>query len=198
MICSKCGSQNDAGDAYCYNCGSSLAVHDYGTYNAQSEQPSGATDPNGYPIDGQQNAGAEPDLSVTSRSALAIRDAKRADISNMRPITRAAYALEDKDGGTFARVVVSLLFFGLCIGMVACLIAIFETFSKITQAATAQAISGSLSELYQSANGQNAQTLLWLVIIFIVLVIAFVVVGKLVLRMKKVRRKRRKDSLDEF
>ena len=173
MICSKCGVPNDNSASYCAECGASLSVYDFGSNGKSS------------------------DLTDSSKAVLAIKEAKRLDVSNMRPITRVAYNIESGGRNSVASLFVTLLFGASCVGIIACIIAIFETFSLLSQAATSAGVSGSLSELYKQ-DTTNTSTLLWLTIILIVLILTFVVTGKLVLRMKKLRRKLGKSALDNF
>ena len=173
MICRKCGVPNDNSASYCAECGAALSVYDFGS-------------------DGKSS-----DLTDSSKAVLAIKEAKRLDVSNMRPITRAAYNIETGGRNSLASLGVSLLFVASCAGIIACLIAIFDTFSLLSQTITSAGIEGSLSELYKQ-DTSNTSNLIWLTVILIVLILTFVVTGKLVIRMKKLRRKLGKNALDNF
>lgn len=173
MICSKCGVPNDNSASYCAKCGAPLSVYDFGTNGKSS------------------------DLTDSSKAVLAIKEAKRLDVSNMRPITRVAYNIETGGRNSLAGVAVTLLFGASCAGIIACIIAIFETFSLISQAVTSAGIEGSLSELYKQ-DTSSTSTLIWLTVILVALILIFVVTGKLVLRMKKLRRKLGRNALDNF
>lgn len=128
---------------------------------------------------------------------IAAREARLTDVKNMRPLTRAAYNISESEHGPAASLLVSLLFVLLSLGMVAVLIKIFETISKLGQAMGTSEIEGSLRELfYGQAATNNAQLLIWLVVLFAVMVILFFVCGKLNLRLKKVNRKLKKEKLD--
>lgn len=194
MICNKCSAVNDSSDRFCYRCGAPLSA---------SDPQSGTYDPDGYPVD--SSIGNDKDdlgLSIESNAALAIREAKRVDVSNMRPITRVAYQIESSDNASSINAFLSIFFFGICIGLVVCLIAVFRELQLYMQtyggSASREYEMQTLSDLYKTASGTNLQTLLWLVAGFVALLIAFIVVGKIVVRTKKVRRKKRNKEVDEF
>lgn len=199
MICNKCSAVNDTSDRFCYRCGAPLS-------DAGTRSQSGTYDPDGYPVNGSENNGPKDKddlgLSIESNAALAIREAKRVDISNMRPITRVAYQIESSENASTVNLFLSIFFFGICIGLVVCLIALFQELQLFMQtyggSATQEYGAQTLSDLYKTANTTNLQTLGWLVAGFIALLIAFVVVGKIVARTKKVRRKKRNREMDEY
>ena len=70
-----------------------------------------------------------------------------------------------------------------------------NTIDLIVSSTTSSNIEGSLMSHYQSAAGDNQLRLLWCVIIFIALVMAFVFCGRLSIRIQKVNRKRRRENL---
>ena len=172
MICSKCGVQNDNSASYCEKCGAPLSVYDFG-------------------------GGGSGDLTDSSKSLLAIKEAKRLDVSNMRPITRMAYKMETGSNGSIASMLVSLVFFGSCMGIVATLIAVFDTVNKISQTVTSMGVEGGLSTLYKQ-DSSNTTNLVWLTAMLVGLIILFVVTGKLVIRTRKLRRRLGKNAMDNF
>ena len=177
MICAKCSAVNGNEDRFCQKCGAPLLG---------ASRTEGA----GMPINDDM-------ASQNATTMIAAREARLVDVKNMRPLTRAAYNISESDHGPVMSMLVSLLFVVLSLGMVAVLIKIFETISKLGQAMGTSEIEGSLRELFygQSATN-NAQLLGWLIVLFIVMVVAFVVCGKLNLRLKKVNRKKKKEQLD--
>lgn len=201
MICSNCAALSEEGDRFCYNCGKELVDYESTTRT----NTTGGFDQDGYPID---DANIPDDdnklgLSVKANAALAIRDAKRVDISNMRPITRVAYQIESSDKAGSIGTLLSIAFFGICVGLVVTLLALFEQlelFSQTYGSMGAENITNEdrLTEIYKISNTEVGQSLLWLVLGFAALLIGFVVVGKLVLRTKKVRRKKRNREVDEY
>lgn len=181
MICSKCGLQNNAADKFCHSCGASLSAYDQSS------------------AEGSKGGSAEAeDLSFFARTLLAIRDAKHTDARHLRPLTRMAYLMEESNNSGTLRFAVNLLFYLLCVGIIADLLAIFDRFSRLSLAMTSTGSAGKLSEIYQGTGADSAGRLFWLVVLLLGLIYGFVLVGKLLLRSKKVRRKKRRDEVDRL
>lgn len=184
MICPKCAQINDNNDRFCYKCGAPLT-------EGGAEQSA----------QGQQQGAPTTDSSalatINAKTMLAAREARKADISAMRPVTRAAYNIvESERGGTIIGII-TVLYGIFCLGMVATLIKIFETISKLGESFASSGIEGSLSEkFYGASSNNNAQLLLWLIVLFVVMAIGFFVCGKLNIRIRKVSRKKKREQLD--
>lgn len=176
MICAKCSALNGNEDRFCQKCGAPLLS------------------------EGQRNGSAYASDDLAAQNAttmIAARDARLVDVKNMRPLTRAAYNVCESEHGPALSLLVSLCFVVLSLGMVAVLIKIFETITKLGQSMVSSEIEGSLSDLfYSTATANNAQLLGWLIALFVLMVAAFLVCGKLNLRIKKVNRKKKKEQLD--
>lgn len=176
MICGRCSALNGNEDRFCQKCGAPLLT------------------------DQQRNSSASTSDDLAAQNAttmIAARNARLVDVKNMRPLTRAAYNVSESEHGPLLSLLVSLCFVALSLGMVAVLIKIFETITKLGQSMVSSEIEGGLSDLfYQSATANNAQLLGWLIVLFVVMVAAFVACGKLNLRIKKVNRKKKKEQLD--
>lgn len=183
MICPKCAQVNDNNDRFCYKCGSPLSEGG-AEQSAQGQQGAPTTD-------------ASTLATINAKTMLEAREARKVDISTMRPVTRAAYNIvESERGGTIIGVI-TVLYGIFCIGMVATLIKIFETISKLGESLASSGIEGSLSEkFYGASSNNNAQLLLWLIVLFVVMAIGFVVCGKLNIRIRKVSRKKKREQLD--
>ena len=173
MVCTKCSAVNADGDRYCYKCGAAL--------------PNPGEGPDGQPDIATQNA----------TTMLSVKEARIVDVRNMRPLTRAAYNIAESEHGSTFQFLITLLYVVLSLGMVAVLIKIFDTISNLVQAVNSSNIEGSLSEqFYKTASTRNAQFLGWLIILFIIMVIAFTAFGRLRIRLGKVYRKLHREKMD--
>ena len=173
MVCRKCNAVNSDDDRFCFKCGAVLS--------AASEGPEGQADFE------TQNA----------TTMLSVKEARIVDVKNMRPLTRTAYNIAESERGPTIQVLVSLLYVVLSLGMVGVLIKIFDTVGTLVQSINTNDIEGSLSEqFYKNATTDNAQMLGWLVLLFVIMVIAFVSCGRLKIRLQKVYRKKHKEKLD--
>lgn len=174
MVCTKCSAVNADGDRFCFKCGAPLP-------NAAGEGPDG-----------------QPDIATQNATTmLSVKEARIVDVRNMRPLTRTAYNIAESEHGSTIQFLVSLLYVVLSLGMVAVLIKIFDTISNLVQAVNSSDIEGSLSEqFYKTASVQNAQFLGWLIVLFIVMVIAFTSCGRLKIRLQKVYRKLHKEKME--
>lgn len=183
MICPKCAEINDNNDRFCYKCGAPLSEGN-AEQSAQGQQSAPTTDSSAL-------------ATINAKTMLAAREARKSDISTMRPVTRAAYNIvESERGGTMIGII-TVLYGVFCLGMVATLIKIFETISKLGESFASSGIEGSLSEkFYGVSSNNNAQLLLWLILLFIVMAIGFVSCGKLNIRIRKVSRKKKREQLD--
>ena len=172
-----------ADDKFCAGCGGSLSVYE-------------------EPGDIQQDPEVQEEdkiLSFWAKTKLAVRAAKRADIKQMRPITRVAFAIENSTNSTYVRMVVNVIFFLVGFGIIACLLGIFDRLTKFTQMLTAAAGEGGLSQIYGSAAGSDQATgLLWMVGLLAGLILLFIIIGKALLRAKKVHRKKKREAEEKL
>lgn len=186
MLCLKCSTTNDDGDLFCYKCGAKLA------------QPGGECTGEHQPNQSAPNTGrteTEDRLAISATTTLAAKKARVSDVKGMRPLTQAAYNIVESDRGGVYSTLISLLNILISLGIVAVIIETYRTIDLIVSSTTSSQIEGSLMTHYQQAAGDNQLRLLWCVIIFIALVMAFVCFGRLSIRIQKVNRKRRRENL---
>ncbi len=175
MICPKCAAVNDNDDKFCYKCGAPLL----------SGNQSGT------------RVTAENMATINAQTLLAAREARKTDISSMRPLTRLAYNIVESERSSSLSSAVSVFYVVFCLGLVATLIKIFETISKLGESLASSGIEGSLSEkFYGTASNNNAQLLIWLIVLFVVLAVGFIGCGKLNIRIRKVSRKKKREQYD--
>ena len=170
-----------ADDKYCAGCGSSLSVYD--EPGEVIEEPDVTED--------------DRMLSFWAKTKLALRSARRTDVRHMRPITRIAYAIENSDNSTTVLAVANVIFFLLCVGIIAALLEIFDRFTNLSRALTSTG-GGGLSQLYQSSSGEQATGVFWMVVLLTVLILLFIITGKALLRAKKIRRKKKREAEDRL
>lgn len=188
MLCLKCSTTNDDGDLFCYKCGAKLSKP--GGECTGEHAGTGTASGN--------NAGkAEPEdrLAISATTTLAAKKARVADVKSMRPITQAAYNIVESERGGIYSTLISLLNILISLGIVAVIIETYRTIDLIVSSTTSSQIEGSLMTHYQQAAGDNQLRLIWCVIIFIALVMAFVFFGRLSIRIQKVNRKRKRENL---
>ncbi len=188
MICTKCSAVNDNGDRFCFKCGAPLPAAGEASYSAPESGP-----------DEQTRAANEAAslATINAQTMLAAREARKGDISSMRPFTRVAYNIAESENGPMMSGLVSILYIVLGLGAVATLIKIFETITKLGESFSTSGIEGTVSEMfYGKASSDNAQLLIWLILLFVVVTIGFICCGKLNIRLKKVNRKKKKEQLD--
>ncbi len=172
MYCSKCGAQNADTDAFCGQCGAKL------TAAAPNASAAGAGEalPNPPPV-------------MDSRAEFAML---RPPESEMRPLTKVAYDIHDSEQGAAVSGVLSVLFVGLCVGMIANLLAIFDKMSKLTQSLRTSGETFLSQNIYEQMGGNHTMGLMWLCLLFALLVLLYILVGKLKLRLKKINRKEKR------
>lgn len=174
MYCSHCGAQNADTDAFCGQCGAKLA---------------GAPSSAGQSSAENTEALPSPPPVMDSRAEFAML---RPPESEMRPLTKVAYDIHDSEQGTAVSGVLSVLFVGLCVGMIANLLAIFDKMSKLTQSLKTSGETYLSQNIYEQMGGDHTMGLMWLCLLFALLVLLYILVGKLKLRLKKINRKEKK------
>jgi len=192
MVCNKCAVVNDNGDLFCYKCGASLvpvqdnAHHDHNHSHQQTSQPGGE----------QFKPTTEDRLAISATTTLAAKKARVSDVKSMRPLTQAAYNIVESDRGGVYSTLISLLHIIISLAIVADIIMIFDTINLIVSSTTSSKIEGSLYETaYKNLSNENQMRLIWSMVIFVFLVMAFVCIGRLSIRINKVNRKRRRENL---
>ncbi len=184
MICNKCAASNDDGDRFCYKCGASLLPTQT---NAGQQQNAGGD--NFKPT-------TEDRLAISATTTLAAKKARVSDVKSMRPLTQAAYNIVESDRGGVYSTLISLLNVIISLAVVADIIYIFDTINLIVSSTTSSKIEGSLYETaYKNLSDENQMRLVWALVLFVVLVMAFVTIGRLSIRITKVNRKRRRENL---
>ncbi len=173
MYCSSCGAKNADDDIFCGQCGAKLAA---------SSLPQG-----------EDNAAREAlpplPMAMDSRAEYAML---RPPEDEMRPLTRVAYNIHDSEQRMAVSGALNFAFVGLCVGIVANLLAIFDKMSKLTQSLKTSGETYLSKTIYEQMGGDHTMGLMWLCLLFAALVLLFIVVGKLKLRLKKINRKEKK------
>ncbi|MDR1002704.1 MAG: zinc finger Ran-binding domain-containing protein [Oscillospiraceae bacterium] len=188
MNCNVCGAVNPAGRAVCENCGAALPSADV------------RTDPNGYPIfdEGESLAGSRKgtakNIAVGSQAAI------EKDLKGLRPLTRTAYQIVRADNTPWIKLGLYVSFVVLCFAIIATIMGIFDTMKTMVQAQlnSGSDISTGLRDIiYKAQAGDSLDALIWLSVLLVVLIFVYVLVGRLILRIQKVRRKKkRKEQRD--
>ena len=197
MVCGKCSAINDDGDRFCYKCGSVLSGGN------QSDNGSAGPEPQASQAQ-SQSAGSsnfkpttEDRLAISATTTLAAKKARISDVKSMRPLTQAAYNIVESDRGPVYSTLISLLHIIISLVIVADIILIFDTVNLIVSSSTSSKIEGGLYETaYKDLTGENQMRLFWALVIFVVLVLAFVAIGRLSIRINKVNRKRKRENLN--
>lgn len=171
MYCSHCGAQNADDDNYCGQCGKKL-----------SDDPL----PRGENAERQD---ALPPPPMDSRAEYAML---RPPEDEMRPLTRVAYNIHDSEQRIAVSGALNVLFVGLCVGIIANLLAIFDKMNKLTQSLRTSGETYLSKNIYEQMGGDHTMGLMWLCLLFAALVLLFILIGKLKLRLKKINRKEKK------
>lgn len=171
MYCSSCGTKCTDGDVFCGQCGAKLAAESL--------------------PQGENNAAREvlPPPPMDSRAEYAML---RPPEDEMRPLTKVAYNIHDSEQRMAVSGALNVVFVGLCLGIVANLLAIFDKMSKLTQSLRTSGETYLSKTIYDQMGGDHTMGLMWLCLLFAALVLLFIVVGKLKLRLKKINRKEKK------
>lgn len=172
MFCSSCGKKVDDNDVFCGYCGAPLSPE-----SAASSKRNSNTDD------------VTPPPQMDSRAEYAMLRPPEAE---MRPLTKIAYDIHDSEQSAAVAGALSVVFVGLCLGMVANLLAIFDKMNKLSQSLRTSGETYLSQTLYKQMGGDNTMGLMWLCLLLAGLVLLFIVVGKLKLRLKKINRKERK------
>ena len=191
MVCPKCGAINDEMDTFCFSCGAPLKL-DSARENFQGGDVE--RDPDGYPVYNKSNGGAMPTQNRTASSiAVGSRKAIEEDLKGLRPVTRMAYYVVQSDNTTWIRLGLYVLFIGACMGILVAIKTIYEELRAIVEtSAFNSAAETPLVELFRSTTAQHGEKLISMVILLFVVVFFYIVLGRLILRIKKVKRKRKK------
>jgi len=197
MVCGKCSAINDDGDRFCYKCGTPLSA---------GEQPDSGSNAGSNPRASQSQSASggesfkpttEDRLAISATTTLAAKKARISDVKGMRPLTQAAYNIVESDRGPVYSTLISLLNVILSLVIVADIIMIFDTINLIVSSSTSSKIDGGLYEtVYKDLTSENQMRLFWALVIFVVLVLAFVTIGRLSIRINKVNRKRKRENLN--
>lgn len=172
MYCSSCGAKNADGDVFCGQCGAKLAASSL---------------PQGEPAAAQE--ALPPPPVMDSRAEFAML---RPPEEEMRPLTKIAYDIHDSEQRVAVSGAINVAFVGLCLGIVATLLAIFDKMSKLTQSLRTSGETYLSQTIYEQMGGDHTMDLMWLCLLFAALVILFILAGKLKLRLKKINRKEKK------
>ncbi|MBE6758694.1 MAG: zinc ribbon domain-containing protein [Ruminococcaceae bacterium] len=197
MVCGKCSAINDDGDRFCFRCGAQLPVTD---------QPEGSGNPGAesYAHQNHQSAAGETfkpttedRLAISATTTLAAKKARIADVKAMRPLTQTAYNIVESDRGPVYSTLISLLHVIVSLFIVADIITIFDTVNLIVKSYAASDIEGSITNVsYVNQRGENQLRLIWALVFFVVLILAFIIIGRLSIRIRKVNRKKKRENLN--
>ncbi len=191
--CPNCKTDNDNDDVFCYACGAPLAL-DEETAKASAADDSVEKDPDGYPIYDKKNGGTMRSQSNTAQSiAVGTRKAIEKDLKGLRPITRAAYYVVQSDNTTWIKTGIMVLFVACCVAILAIIRAIFDKMTLIVESIGINTdIKTGLTEIYQANLSEYTEGLIVYILLLFLAVFVYILLGRLLLRIKKVRRKKKK------
>ena len=167
MYCSHCGAQNADDDLFCGSCGQRLSGD--------------------VPVNPAEDEELPPVMDSRAEFAML-----RPPESEMRPLTKIAYDIHDSEQAKTISAVLSVIFVGLCLGVIANLLAIFEKMNNLTYSLKTSSGTKLADEIYSQLRGDSTMDLVWLCVLFASLVLLYIVVGKSKLKLKKVYRKEKK------
>lgn len=183
MICKACGIQNDDKETICRGCGASLV---------QGTETAYRLDADGYPIlEGSGDKLGDKKKGGTARNiAVGSTNAIEQDLKRLRPMTRAAYYVVRSDNTVWINLGLHVGFVALLAGIVGVLILIYNKMNEFIQTSVNSGITTTgLQDIYNAQVGGSFSGMLWMIALLFVLVFAYIAVGRLMLRVKKVRRK---------
>lgn len=186
MNCKYCGKSNAEGALFCMHCGNPVEQQ------AQQKGSGVRLDPNGYPIldDSGEGLGAS---KTAKRIAVGSTSAIEKDLKGLRPLTRAAYYVVRSDNTAWLRFGLYAGFTAVCVVIIGVLIAIYNEMNILVQSAISNgAASTGLRDIYAAQVGESFSGLIWLTVLLTALIFVYVMIGRLILRIKKVKRKRKK------
>lgn len=191
--CPNCKTENDNEDLFCFACGAPLAL-DEETAKASAADDSVERDPDGYPIYDKKNGDAIRTQTNTAQSiAVGTRKAVEKDLKGLRPVTRAAYYVVQSDNTTWIRTGLVLLFIASGVGILMLISAIFNEMTLIVNSMGINtSITTGLTEIYKSNVSLYTERLVSYIILLFVAIFIYIILGRLILRIKKVRRKKKK------
>lgn len=191
--CPNCKTDNDNEDVFCYACGAPLAL-DEETAKASAADDSVERDPDGYPIYDKKNGSAMRNQPNTAQSiAVGTRKAIEKDLKGLRPITRAAYYVVQSDNTTWIKTGIMVLFVACCVAILAIIRAIFDKMTLIVESIGINTdIKTGLTEIYEANLSEYTEGLIVYILLLFLAVFVYILLGRLLLRIKKVRRKKKK------
>lgn len=191
--CPNCKTENDNEDLFCFACGAPLAL-DEETAKASAANDSVERDPDGYPIYDKKNGDAMRAQPNTAQSiAVGTRKAIEKDLKGLRPITRAAYYVVQSDNTTWVRTGLVLMFVASCVGILMLIRAIFEEMTRIVESMGINtSIETGLTQIYKASITDYTEKLIAYILLLFIVIFIYILLGRLILRIKKVRRKKKK------
>lgn len=191
--CPNCKTENDSEDLFCYSCGAPLALdEEKAKESAASDKVE--RDPDGYPIYDKKSGEAIRTQSNTAQSiAVGTRKAIEKDLKGLRPITRAAYYVVQSDNTTWVRTGLVVMFVACCVGIITIISLIFNEMKRIVESLGINAsIRTGLTDIYEKNLSGYTERLVTYIILLFIAVFIYILLGRLILRIKKVRRKKKK------
>ncbi len=191
--CPNCKTENDSEDLFCFACGAPLAL-DEETAKASAAGDNVERDPDGYPIYDKKNGDSmRPQTNTAQSIAVGTRKAIEKDLKGLRPITRAAYYVVQSDNTTWVRTGLVLMFVACCVGILALIRAIFEEMTRIVESIGINtSIETGLTQIYKASINDYTEKLIGLILLLFIVIFIYILLGRLILRIKKVRRKKKK------
>ncbi len=191
--CPNCKTENDNEDLFCFSCGAPLAL-DEETAKASAAGDSVERDPDGYPIYDKKNGDAmRPQTNTAQSIAVGTRKAIEKDLKGLRPITRAAYYVVQSDNTTWVRTGLVLMFVACAVGIVMLIRQIFEKMTNIVESLGINtSIETGLTEIYKASISDYTEHLIGYILLLFIVIFIYILLGRLILRIKKVRRKKKK------
>lgn len=191
--CPICKTDNDDEDLFCFSCGAPLAL-DEETVKASAADDKIERDPDGYPIYDKTTGETMRVQTNTAQSiAVGTRKAIEKNLKGLRPITRAAYYVVQSDNTTWVRTGLVVMFVACCIGILSLIRSIFNELTLIVSSlGINSSVETGLTQMYKSSLSTYTERLIGYIILLFILIFIYILLGRLILRIKKVRRKKKK------
>lgn len=189
-VCPKCGVNNDDTDDFCFSCGAPLKMVNDDRFGGNNFNNGGPGSRNGTAAGAAQPSrvnGTAKAIAVGSRKAI------EADLKGLRPVTRMAYYVVQSDNTTWLRTGLWIMFIAACVAIVAIIRTIYNHLQAVVETSAFNAKAETpLVELFRSSTADHWEKMFVYVILLFIVVFMYIVIGRLLLRIKKVKRKRKK------
>lgn len=113
------------------------------------------------------------------------------DLPPMRPYTKMAYAIYDSEKRGLIKLILYIVFIALCVGMVAVvaeLISTWDTLSVSLGSSFREVQIQSVETVRNAVGADSGKTIILLILALVLIIFAYILLGRFLLRLKKVER----------